>query len=154
MPTTHSNLDVRSLPPAERHARIFALLDALAPGDELVLVNDHDPKPLRYQVQATQPECFAWESRETTPHEWTVHVRRLRESRPLGAAHLPARLPHFSPFLAVGTLLTRYPASGEVLTRFNLAPAPDDPRSLRDLARDAGIDLDALMAALVTALAR
>ena len=81
MPTTPSMLDIRPLPPAQRHTRIFALLDALAPGEDLILVNDHDPKRLRYQVQVTQPGCFTWESRETTPHEWTVHIRRLELTR-------------------------------------------------------------------------
>lgn len=154
MPTTHYELDVRPLPPAQRHARIFALLDDLAPGEELLLINDHDPRPLRYQVQATQPDCFAWDSRESAPHEWTVRIRRLQPGAPLSEARLPTRLPHFSPLLAAGTLVSRYPATREVLARFNLAPAPDDPRPLRDLAREAGLDPDAVMAALVVALAR
>jgi uncharacterized protein (DUF2249 family) len=146
-------LDVRTLPAPQRHPRIFALLDQLAPGQELVLINDHEPKPLRSQVQATQPECFAWEPRQTGVHEWTVRIRRLRPSPPLGELHLPARLPHFSPLLAVGKLLTRYPASLPVLARFGIAPQDDDPRSLRDLARDANVDLATLMAALEVALA-
>lgn len=154
MPTTRPILDVRLLPPSERHARIFALLDEMAPGDEFILVNDHDPKPLRYQVQTTQPECFAWDSRQTAEREWTVRIHRLQASPPLSEARLPAQLPHFSPLLTAGKLVTRYPASREVLARFNLAPALDDRRPLRDLARDAGLDPDALMAALVVALAR
>lgn len=154
MPMTRSVLDVRPLPPPQRHARIFALLDELAPDEELILINDHDPKPLRYQVQTTQPDCFAWESHETAPREWTVHIQRLQQSPPLGEARLPARLPHLSPLLAAGKLVSHYPASRQVLARFNLAPAPDDPRPLRDLAREAGLDPEALMAALVVALAR
>jgi hypothetical protein len=35
-------LDVRTLPHGSRHEIIFSRLDALAPGDELVIVNDHD----------------------------------------------------------------------------------------------------------------
>jgi uncharacterized protein (DUF2249 family) len=37
-------LDVRVIPPRERHPRIFALFDRLEPGQGFVLVNDHDPK--------------------------------------------------------------------------------------------------------------
>jgi hypothetical protein len=41
-------LDVRELPPRQRHALIFETCDNLATGDALVLVNDHDPRPLYY----------------------------------------------------------------------------------------------------------
>jgi quercetin dioxygenase-like cupin family protein len=45
-------LDVRSRAPRDRHARIFAVFDALRPGATFRLVNDHDPKPLKYQLAA------------------------------------------------------------------------------------------------------
>jgi uncharacterized protein (DUF2249 family) len=147
-------LDVRTLSAPQRHPRIFALLDQLAPDQELLLINDHEPRPLWYQIQATQPDCFAWEPRQTGVHEWAVQIRRLRASPPLSELHLPARLPHFSPLLSVEKLVRRYPAALPVFARFGLTPAADDPRSLRDLAREEQVDLAALMAALETALAR
>jgi uncharacterized protein (DUF2249 family) len=39
-------LDIRAIPPVQRHPLIFQRLEALAPGESFVLVNDHDPKPL------------------------------------------------------------------------------------------------------------
>jgi uncharacterized protein (DUF2249 family) len=147
-------LDVRTLPGPQRHPRIFALLDQLAPGEELVLINDHEPKPLRYQIEANQPGCFEWEPRETGTHEWTVRIRRLQPSPPLGTIGLPERLPHLSPSLAVGKLLRHFPASGPVLARFGLKPEADDPRTLSDLARDANVHLDLVIAALEVTLAR
>ena len=44
-------LDVRVIPPREKHPTIFTTFSALAPGESFVLVNDHDPKPLRYQFE-------------------------------------------------------------------------------------------------------
>jgi hemerythrin-like domain-containing protein len=44
-------LDVRQLAPAQRHESIFETYQALASGAGFVLVNDHDPKPLRYRCQ-------------------------------------------------------------------------------------------------------
>jgi hypothetical protein len=41
------DLDVRALPHAARHERIFGMVAELAPGESFVLANDHDPKPLR-----------------------------------------------------------------------------------------------------------
>ncbi len=147
-------LDVRTLPGPQRHPRIFALLDQLAPGKELVLINDHEPKPLRYQIQANQPGCFEWDPRETGRHEWTVRIRRIQTSPPLGSMDLPERLPRLSPMLPVAKLLRHYPASSGVLERFGLRPRTDDPRTLSDLARDANVHLDLVMAALGLAPAR
>ena len=45
-------LDVRELPPAERHSTIrdtFAKMDG---GETLRLINDHEPKPLFYEMEA------------------------------------------------------------------------------------------------------
>ncbi len=56
MSTSTFVLDVRTIPPPQRHPRIFEALDQLVPDQELLLVNDHEPKPLRYQIQATQPD--------------------------------------------------------------------------------------------------
>ena len=43
-------LDVRPIPPAQRHPTIFQRFEALPVGKSYVLVNDHDPKPLYYQL--------------------------------------------------------------------------------------------------------
>ena len=47
-------LDLRPLPPPERHRRVHEQLDGLAPGETLELVNDHRPSPLRYELEATR----------------------------------------------------------------------------------------------------
>ena len=70
------DLDVRTLPHGARHEIIFSRLNALGPGDELVIVNDHDPKPLRYQTAALWPDAFEWSYRETGPERWRVAIRR------------------------------------------------------------------------------
>jgi hypothetical protein len=45
-------LDVREIPHGRRHPRIFGIYARLAPGESFVLVNNHDPKPLRREFQA------------------------------------------------------------------------------------------------------
>ena len=69
-------LDVRDLAPAQRHETIFAAHHALAPGAGFVLVNDHDPKPLRYQFQAEHAGQFSWDSLEAGPEAWRVRIGR------------------------------------------------------------------------------
>ncbi len=70
-------LDVRALAPAQRHEKIFATYGALGPGTAFVLVNDHDPKPLRYQFEAEHEGRFTWEVLEAGPTVWRVRIGRL-----------------------------------------------------------------------------
>ena len=69
-------LDVRALAPAQRHEKIFATYGALGPGTAFVLVNDHDPKPLRYQFEAEHDGRFTWEALEAGPTVWRVRIGR------------------------------------------------------------------------------
>ena len=69
-------LDVRVIPPREKHPTIFRTFDALASGQSLLLVNDHDPKPLRYQLMAERPETFDWTYEAQGPELWRVRISR------------------------------------------------------------------------------
>ncbi|MFZ1489295.1 MAG: DUF2249 domain-containing protein [Ilumatobacteraceae bacterium] len=78
-------LDVRPIPPRVRHETIFERLDALATGEALRLVNDHDPAPLRYQLEATRPGHFGWEYVEQGPEVWAIDITstaRVVDARP------------------------------------------------------------------------
>ncbi|MGH8960344.1 MAG: DUF2249 domain-containing protein [Jatrophihabitantaceae bacterium] len=71
-----AELDVRALPHGQRHEIIFARLDQLGRGQSLVIVNDHDPKPLRYQTSALWPDRFEWSYRQSGPEIWRVAIIR------------------------------------------------------------------------------
>ena len=73
-PSFKTTIDVRPLPPRERHPLIFGSFDALASGESLLLVNDHDPKPLFYQFQAESPGKFTWDYLESGPEVWQVKI--------------------------------------------------------------------------------
>jgi uncharacterized protein (DUF2249 family) len=73
-------VDVRSLVPMQRHQKIFELVDELAPGGKFVLVNDHDPKPLYYQLEAEHPQQFSWTYLERGPEVWRVEIGRLSKA--------------------------------------------------------------------------
>lgn len=70
-------LDIRIVPPREKHPAIFRTFDALAPGDGFVLINDHDPFPLRHQFDATRPNQFAWTYVEAGPVVWRVRIEKV-----------------------------------------------------------------------------
>jgi uncharacterized protein (DUF2249 family) len=77
--TEENRLDVRPLPPAQRHALIFQRFAALAPGESFVLVNDHDPKPLYYQFKFEHENQFSWEYLEQGPEVWRVTIGRTAQ---------------------------------------------------------------------------
>ncbi|QIO24390.1 DUF2249 domain-containing protein [Haloarcula sp. JP-L23] len=47
-----AKLDLRNMAPPERHPTIHSAFDELEPGETLRIVNDHEPKPLFYELQA------------------------------------------------------------------------------------------------------
>lgn len=71
-----STTDVREIPPRERHPQIFSKANGLAVGESLVIVNDHDPRPLHYQLQAQYPGQFSWTYIEAGPEVWRVKLGR------------------------------------------------------------------------------
>lgn len=84
-----ATIDVREMIPRDRHPAIFGLLDQLACGATLLLVNDHDPMPLRYQLDATRPGQFSWTYVEEGPEVWQVHITsraHVVDARPTLAA--------------------------------------------------------------------
>jgi uncharacterized protein (DUF2249 family) len=77
--TIVNKFDVRPYPPAKRHDMVFNAFDELNPGEAFVFINDHDPRPLYYQMDAESSEPFKWEYLETMPKEWKVKVMKLEK---------------------------------------------------------------------------
>ncbi|MFG1912539.1 DUF2249 domain-containing protein [Kribbella sp. NPDC048928] len=69
-------IDVRQIARGGRHPRVFARYARLAPGETFVLVNSHDPKPLRREFEAMHPGAFSWDYLQTGPEEWRVRIGR------------------------------------------------------------------------------
>jgi uncharacterized protein (DUF2249 family) len=82
MPT----LDLREIPPPQRHPLVYQGLDALAPGESLELVNDHRPSPLRYELEATRPGEFEWVNGRDGPEGFSATITcraRIVDARPI-----------------------------------------------------------------------
>lgn len=81
---TQPAIDVRAIPPRERHPLIFGTLDALPPGGALTITSDHDPRPLHYQLETNFPGLFDWTYLEQGPQVWRVEIGRRagEESEP------------------------------------------------------------------------
>ena len=71
-------IDVRKIPPPKKHSTIFETYDDLAPGESFIIINDHDPKPLKYQMASVRgKDAFGWVYLEQGPDIWKVHISKL-----------------------------------------------------------------------------
>ena len=76
-PAGYPELDARAVPHSIRHATIFGALDAVRPGDGMVLVAPHDPLPLLSQIEQRSPGAFEVSYIERGPEAWRLaFVRR------------------------------------------------------------------------------
>lgn len=71
-----AQVDARIYPPREKHAKIFDAFEGLKAGEKMELINDHDPKPLYYQMAAEYAGQFDWEYLEEGPEVWRVSIAR------------------------------------------------------------------------------
>lgn len=70
-------LDVRIIEPQLKHSTIFKTFEELANKEAFILINDHDPKPLRFQMLAEKGEkAFNWEYLEEGPDVWRVRISK------------------------------------------------------------------------------
>ncbi|MFB6084122.1 MAG: DUF2249 domain-containing protein [Halorientalis sp.] len=84
-----AELNVRDLPPAQRHEKIFERYADLDGGEGFVLVNDHDPEPLYHQFEAEAGPEFRWESRQKDPGEFRVRIGKASASTDQAAGSEP-----------------------------------------------------------------
>ncbi|MGH8888498.1 MAG: DUF2249 domain-containing protein [Acidothermaceae bacterium] len=74
---TAAILDVRTLPHGgARHEVIFGRLAQLDVRQTLTIENDHDPKPLHYQLDAAWPDRYSWEYLQAGPQLWRIAITR------------------------------------------------------------------------------
>lgn len=75
-------IDVRPIPKPQRHPLIFDALEQLASGESLVVHNDHNPIPLRGQVEAIFGPQFSWSYLEEGPEEFRLQFTREAAAPP------------------------------------------------------------------------
>ncbi len=69
-------LDVTRIEPRLKHPTIFEHFDALESGESFIIHNDHDPRPLYYQLLGERGNIFTWEYLESGPLHWQVQLAK------------------------------------------------------------------------------
>jgi len=84
-PTANENLmgpdrvmDVREIPCSIKHGQILRTCRELPVGACFILLNGHDPVPMREQLTANWPGAFAWEYLVQKPDEVRVKITKLK----------------------------------------------------------------------------
>lgn len=67
-------LDVRVLSRPQKHPTIRAMLPNLSSGEALRITNDHDPRPLRFELDHDYPNKYRFDYLESGPQTWVVDI--------------------------------------------------------------------------------
>ena len=77
METLEKNfIDVTLIEPRLKHPTIFQVFDSLAGGESLTIHNDHDPKPVYYQLLGERGDIFTWQYLQEGPEWWDVRITK------------------------------------------------------------------------------
>lgn len=70
-------VDIRPLAPSDRHRTVMKLFESLDVGKAFEVVNDHDSKPLMYQMKSITSETFSWDYLEEGPKNWRIRITKV-----------------------------------------------------------------------------
>lgn len=131
MKTAENNiLNVTELDPRVKHPTIFQWFDKLGPGESFILHNDHDPKPLYYQMINERGNIFQWEYLEEGPKWWKIRITRKNEDE-LGEKEVGQ--------IAAGDL-----RKAEVFRKYGIDFCCGGKKTLREVCAEKGLEVSAV----------
>lgn len=134
-----AQLDVTKIEPRLKHPTIFDHFDSLEQGESFTILNDHDPKPLYYQLLGERGNIFTWEYLEAGPEYWQVRI-----AKPGSEDHAPT----------VGEIAAKDIKKAEVFKKLGIDFCCGGKKTLREAAQSAGINEDQLLQELEKASAQ
>ncbi len=117
-------IDVTLLEPRLKHPTIFRKFDELGDGEELLISNDHDPKPLYYQLLGERGNSFKWIAEEDGPERWVIRIIKSREDDK-----------------TVGEIVASDWRKAEVFRKFGIDFCCGGKKSLTEACRESNVDI-------------
>jgi regulator of cell morphogenesis and NO signaling len=129
-------LDVTVIEPRFKHPTIFQKFDSILPGGSFVIVNDHDPKPLYYQLLAERGQIFSWEYLEAGPEVWRVKIEKRGEA---GMAEE-----------TIGEMVTKDYRKAQIFKKLGIDFCCGGKKTLSEVSRSKGLSLEAIKSELAS----
>lgn len=129
-------LNVTLIEPKLKHPTIFVRFDELKPGESLTIHNDHDPKPLYYQLLGERGNIFIWEYLEQGPKLWRVKISK----RTLGESDE-----------TLGEIAVKDLRKAEVFKKYGLDFCCGGKKTVKEACAEKGIDVTKVEQELQTA---
>ncbi len=117
-------INVPEIEPKLKHPTIFQVFDELAPGESLIIHNDHDPKPVYYQLLGERGDVFTWQYLEQGPEWWDVKVTKK------GADEKET----------VGQIAAKDLKKAEVFKKYGIDFCCGGKKTVREVCEEKGID--------------
>jgi regulator of cell morphogenesis and NO signaling len=118
-------LFVPGLEPAIKHATIFHEFESLNDEETLLIINDHDPKPLYFQLIAEHGNVFSWNYLQEGPETWRVAVHKIRYSKKE----------------TIGTIVARNIRSAEIFKKYGIDFCCGGKKTVEEACIQKGIDV-------------
>ena len=118
-------IDVTKIEPKLKHPTIFENFDSLTGGESLVIHNDHDPKPLYYQLLGERGNIFSWDYLENGPEMWKVKIMKLNEGEEL----------------TIGELVSKNYKKAEIFKKYGIDFCCGGKKQLSQVCKTKGLDI-------------
>jgi len=122
---TISKIDVTVLEPRMKHPTIFKKFDEITAGESFIISNDHDPKPLYYQLLGERGNIFSWEYIENGPDNWLVKIQKNNSTKED----------------SIGELVAKDLRKAEVFKKFNIDFCCGGKKTLSQVCNDKQINI-------------
>lgn len=127
MYTTLENiLNVSILEPREKHPTVFKHLDQLKQGEFFIFQNDHDPKPLYYQLLGERGNIFKWEYLEQGPERWMIRISKRYENEP---------------DLTLGQIVAKDLRKAQLFKKYDMDFCCGGHKTLKEVCDEKGLDI-------------
>lgn len=126
---TLETIDVTSIEPKLKHPTLFKRFSELQNGEGFVISNDHDPRPLYYQLLAENGNSFNWEYLEEGPDTWKVVLSKKTANEEEKS---------------IGELVAADYRKAEIFKKFNIDFCCGGKKTLSQVCKEKKLDLLAI----------